>query len=56
MLGCCESTINHSCLIILSYITVYNRDTYAYVSSASVSNVGISFYYVSNKAASECGN
>ena len=45
MFGCCESesTLNHGCLIILSYIAVYNRDVYAHVSSASVSNVGISF-------------
>ena len=38
-----ESTLNHACLIILSYTAVYNRDTYVHVSSASVSNVGLSF-------------
>ena len=45
MFGCCEneSTLNHTCLTILSYVAVYNRDTYAHVSSASVSNVCISF-------------
>ena len=31
--------LNHACLIILSYIAVYNRDTYARISSASVSSV-----------------
>ena len=42
MLGCCESesTLNHACLIILSYIAVHN--TYMHVSSAGVSSVGIS--------------
>ena len=36
MLGCCESesTLNRACLIIVSYTAVYNRDTYAYVSTA----------------------
>ena len=45
MLGCCESesTLNCACLIILSYIAGYNCDTYVHVSSASVSNVGMSF-------------
>ena len=43
--SCCESeiTLNHACLIILSYIAVYNRDIYAHVSSTSVSNVGLLF-------------
>ena len=45
MLGCCEngSALNCTCLIIQSYIAVYNNDTYVHVSSASVSNVGMSF-------------
>ena len=45
MLSYCESesTLNCTCLIILSYIAVYNPDTYAHVSSASVSNAGMSF-------------
>ena len=45
MLSCfeSESTLNSTCLIILSYIVVYNHDTYAHVSSASVSTVGMSF-------------
>ena len=45
MLGCCESesTLNRQCLIILSFVAVYNCDTYALMSSASVSNVGMSF-------------
>ena len=45
MLGCCESEsrLNRACLIILSYIAVYNRASYEQVSSASVINVGISF-------------
>ena len=45
MYGCCESksTLNRACLIILSYIAVFNSDNYAHVGSASVSNVGISF-------------
>ena len=30
-------------MIILSYIAIYNRDTNEHVSSASVSNVGMSF-------------
>ena len=30
-------------MIILTYIAVYFRDTYAHVTSASVSNVGITF-------------
>ena len=44
-LGCCESesTLNWACLLILSYTAVYNHDTYAHVSWASVSNVGMSF-------------
>ena len=44
MLGCCEkeSRLNGACLKILSYIAIYNCDTYAQVSSASVINVGIS--------------
>ena len=43
VLGCCqsESTLNCACLI-MSNIAVYNRDTYAHVSSTSVSNVGMS--------------
>ena len=45
MFGCCESEsiFNHACLIILSYTVIYYCDTYADVSSASVSNVGMSF-------------
>ena len=38
----CESTLNCPCLIILSYIAVYNRDTNAHVSLANVSIVGVS--------------
>ena len=38
-----ESTLNCACLIILTYIAVYNCDTHAHVSSASVSNVGMPF-------------
>ena len=43
--GCCESesTLNCACLIILSYTAVYKHDTYVHVSSARVSNVGLSF-------------
>ena len=50
---CCSQTeclivvkvIAHVCLIviILSYIAVYNHETHAQVSSASVINVGILF-------------
>ena len=50
MPGCgeSESILNRSCLIILSYIAVYN--TYAHVSSADISNVGMSFgMFVSNQ-------
>ena len=36
-----ESTFSCTCLIILSYIAVYNHDTYVHVSSASVSSVGM---------------
>ena len=43
MFGCCESTLNGTCLIILSYIAVYNCGTYAHISSANVRNIGMSF-------------
>ena len=50
VLGWCESEspINHACLIILSYIAVYNHDTCAW-SSESVSNVGMSFVMLITK-------
>ena len=45
MLSCCESEsrLNRACLIILSYIAVYNCEIHVHVSSASVINVSISF-------------
>ena len=51
MLSCCESKciLNCACLIILSYVAVYNRDAYAHVNSASVSNVGMSFAMIKVK-------
>ena len=51
MFGCCEceSTLNHGCPIILSYIAVYNHDVYVHVSSASVSNIGMSFVVLKKK-------
>ena len=41
--SCFESTLNSACLILLSFVAVYNRDIYAHMRSASVSNVGMSF-------------
>ena len=51
MFCCCESesTLNRACLIILSYIAVYNHDTYMHVSSAKVGMVGMSLVMVKIK-------
>ena len=41
-----EVVLSLACLIKLSYISVCNRDTYAHVSSASVSNVCMLIFMV----------
>ena len=41
-----EIVLSLACLIKLSYISVCNRDIYAHVSSASVSNACISIFMV----------
>ena len=40
---CLIPILNRACLIILSYITVHNCDTYVYVSSATESNADKSY-------------
>ena len=58
MSACCvkESILNGACLIILSYIAVYNRDTYAHVSQASVKPFWYVIRYVNNKPEFAFGN